>query len=182
MVRAMRFYTLIPRFFADPRTHPATIRWGLPRTGRWKFLSVRKVRQKVLASAGGFWLDHVPLSFFHELPVLWRSRHHFPCPSILGTGTRHWCLAFWDVRHLCSDLLPAWFPFAFDPCQLRSESYFNVDLHAASCCELLHHVKQRLHSFWGLSKNWDVINETYLIKLIAVGGVLTAVFLVLANL
>jgi len=39
-----------------------------------------------------------------------------------------------------------------------------------------------LHSFWGLSKNRDVVDETYVIKLIAVVGVLTAVIQVLANL
>jgi len=39
-----------------------------------------------------------------------------------------------------------------------------------------------LHSFWGLSKNRDIVDETYVIKLIAVVGVLTAVILVLANL
>ena len=50
-------------------------------------------RQKVLASACGFWLEHVPLSLFHGLLLLWRWCHHFPCPSNLGTGTRHWWLA-----------------------------------------------------------------------------------------
>jgi len=70
------------------KTHPATIRWGLPRTGRRRLLSLKRVRQKVLASAGGFWLDQVPLSLFHGLPLLWRSCHHFPCLSNLGTGTR----------------------------------------------------------------------------------------------
>ena len=38
------------------------------------------------------------------------------------------------------------------------------------------------HSFWGLSKNRDVVDETYVVKLIAVIGVLTAVILVLADL
>ena len=42
--------------------------------------------------------------------------------------------------------------------------------------------RKSLHSFWGLSKNRDIIDETYVIKLIAVVGVLTAVILVLANL
>ena len=37
-------------------------------------------------------------------------------------------------------------------------------------------------SFWGLSKNRDIVDETYVIKLIAVVGVLTAVIQVLANL
>jgi hypothetical protein len=62
------------------------------------------------------------------------------------------------------------------------ESFLYVDLHATPCCELLHHVSQSLHSFWGLSKNRDVVDETYIIKLIVVVGVLTAVILVLANL
>jgi len=39
-----------------------------------------------------------------------------------------------------------------------------------------------LHSFWDLSKNRDVIDKTYVIKLIAVVGILTAVMLVFANL
>ena len=124
MVRAMRFGTLVPRFFADPPTHSANIRWGLPRTGRCRFLSGQRVRQKVLASTGGFWLDHVPLSLSHELSFLWRSCHYSLCPSNLGTGTCHWCLAFWDVRHLSSDLVPACFPFAFDPFQLRAINFF----------------------------------------------------------
>jgi len=59
MVRAMRLYTHVPRFFADPPTHSATIRRGLPRTGGRRLLCVRRVRQKVLASAGGFWLGHI---------------------------------------------------------------------------------------------------------------------------
>ena len=63
MVCAMRFYMLVPRFFADPATHSATIQQGLPRTGRRRFFSVRRVRQKFWASVGGFWLDHVPPSF-----------------------------------------------------------------------------------------------------------------------
>jgi len=49
-------------------------------------------------------------------------------------------------------------------------------------CELLHHVKQSLHSFLGLRKNRAIVDETYVIKLIAVVSVLTAVILVLANL
>jgi len=101
---------------ADPPTHSATIRGGLPRTASCRFLSVRRVPQKVLASAGVFWLDHVPLSPFHGLPLLWRSCHPFPCPSNLGTGTCHWCLAFRDFHHLSPDLVPACFPFASDPC------------------------------------------------------------------
>ena len=36
----------------------------------------------------------------------------FPFPSDLGASTRHCCLAFWDVRHLSSDLVPACLPFA----------------------------------------------------------------------
>jgi len=39
-----------------------------------------------------------------------------------------------------------------------------------------------LNSFWDLSKNRDVVDETYVIKLIGMVGVLTAVILVLANL
>ena len=39
-----------------------------------------------------------------------------------------------------------------------------------------------MQPFWGLSKNRDVVDETYFIKLIAVVGVLIAVILVLANL
>ena len=39
-----------------------------------------------------------------------------------------------------------------------------------------------MHSFWGLSKNQDVLDETYVIKLIAVVGVVTALILVLTNL
>ena len=54
------FYLLVPRFFADPPTHSATIWWGLPRTG----LSVQRVWQKNLASAGGFWLGHAPILLF----------------------------------------------------------------------------------------------------------------------
>ena len=38
-----------------------------------------------------------------------------------------------------------------------------------------------MHSFSGLSKNRDIVDETYVIKLIAVVGVLTAFILVLAN-
>ena len=63
----------------------------------------------------------------------------------------------------------------------EQESSFNVDLHATPCCELLHHISQSSHSFWGLSKNRDVVDETYVIKLIAVVGILTAVILVLAS-
>ena len=66
----------------------------------------------------------------------------------------------------------------------EQESFFNVtvDLDVTPYCELLHQIWQSLHSFWGLSKNRDVVDETYVFKLIAVVGVLTAVFLVLANL
>jgi len=39
-----------------------------------------------------------------------------------------------------------------------------------------------LHSFWGLSKNRDIVDETYVITILTVVGVLTAVILVLANL
>jgi len=39
-----------------------------------------------------------------------------------------------------------------------------------------------LHSFWGLSKKRDIVDETYVIKVIAVVGVLTALILVLADL
>jgi len=39
-----------------------------------------------------------------------------------------------------------------------------------------------LHHFRGLSNNRDFVDETYGIKLMAVVGVLTVVFLVLANL
>ena len=67
--------------------------------------------------------------------------------------------------------------FSFDPCQLRARKFFYVDLHATPRCELLHHLKQSLHSFWGLSKNRDIVDDTFVIKLIAVVGVLTAVIL-----
>jgi len=53
---------------------------------------------------------------------------------------------------------------------------------ATPCCELLHHVWQSLRSFWGLSKDKDVVNEINVIRMIAMVGVLTAFFLVLANL
>ena len=98
-VRAMRFYTLVPRFSADPLTDSATIRWGLPRTGRRQFLAARRVRQKVLESAGCSWLDRVPLSLFkfHGVHLLWCSCDLFKCPSNLSTGTRHWCLEFGDI-------------------------------------------------------------------------------------
>jgi len=66
IVRSMNFYTLVPKFFADPPTHSATIWWGLPRTGRSRILSVQRVQQKILASASGLWLDHVPLSLFMD--------------------------------------------------------------------------------------------------------------------
>jgi len=39
-----------------------------------------------------------------------------------------------------------------------------------------------LHSLWGLSKNRDIVDKTYVIKVIAVVGILTSVILVLANL
>jgi len=39
-----------------------------------------------------------------------------------------------------------------------------------------------LHSVWGLHKNRDIVDETYVTKLIAVVGVWTVVFLVLSNL
>jgi len=39
-----------------------------------------------------------------------------------------------------------------------------------------------LHSFWGLSKNRDVVDENHEITVVAVVGVLPAVTLVLANL
>ena len=142
MVRAMRFYTLVPRFLADPPIYSATIRWGLPRARRRRFLSVRRVRQKVLASAGGFWSCYSRFFTYYlscgahvTIPPAIS-----PCPGNLGTGTRDWCLAFWDVCHLPSDLVPACFPFAFDPFHYEQESFFYVDLHATPCCELLHHV------------------------------------------
>jgi len=115
------FYTLLRRSSADPPTHSATIRWGLPRTGRRRFLSMQRVRQEVLASAGGFWLDRMARSLFHRLPLLWLSCHHFR--SNLGTSTRHWCPGVWDVRHLSSDLVPVCFPFAFRPCQWRARKF-----------------------------------------------------------
>ena len=71
---------------------------------------VRKVRQKVLASAFNFWLDRVPVSLFHGISFFWRSCHHFPCPSNLCTSTCHWCIEFWDVRHLSSDSVRRAFP------------------------------------------------------------------------
>ena len=72
-----------------------------------RFLSVRTVRQKVLTSAGGIWLDRepVPLSLFYGPPLLWCSCHHFPCPSNTGTGTCHSCLEFWNVRYSSSNLV-----------------------------------------------------------------------------
>jgi len=72
------------------------------------------------------WLDRVSLSpaLFHGPPLLWRSCHHFPWPSNLGTSTRHWRLEFWDVRHLSSDLVPACFSFNSDPCQSRVRKFF----------------------------------------------------------
>ena len=76
----------------------------------------------------------------------------------------------------------ACFPFASDPCQSRARKFFDVDLHFTPCFELLHHVQQSYYSFWGLSKDLDVIDEIYVLKLIAVVGVLIAVFLVFANL
>jgi len=101
----------------DLPTHFTSILWGLRRTGRCRFLPVRRVRQKVMKSAGGFWLDCVPFFFLNRLPLWWRSCHSFPCPSNSGTGTRHWFLEFWDVCHLSSDLLPVCIPFASDLCQ-----------------------------------------------------------------
>ena len=70
----------------------------------------------------------------------------------------------------------------FRSLSITSKKVFYVGLLATPCCELLHHVLQNLHSFWDLSKNRDVVDETYVIKLLAVVGVLTAVILVLANL
>ena len=64
MARAMRFYTIVPRFSADPRTHSTNIRWGLPRTGRRRFISGRRVRQK--SSGVSRWLlirSHANFSF-----------------------------------------------------------------------------------------------------------------------
>jgi len=83
-----------------------------------------------------------PPSPFHGLPVLWRSSHHFLCPSNLGIGTRHWCLAFWDVRHLSSHLVPACFPSLLILVNHEHEGFLKVDLHwwCHTICELLHHV------------------------------------------
>jgi len=80
--------------------------------------------------------------------------------------------------------VPVCFPSLSILVNYEQESSFYVDLHVAPCCELLHrdHVQQSLHSFWGLSKNRDVVDETYVIKLVAVVGVLPAAILVLANL
>jgi len=58
-VRAMCFYTLVPRPSQHPSSHTASIRWGLPRTGSLWFLSVRRNRQKFLASVGFFWFNCV---------------------------------------------------------------------------------------------------------------------------
>jgi len=44
------------------------------------------------------------------------------------------------------------------------------------------HIEQSFYFCWGISKNGDVVDETYVLKLKAVVGALTAVFLVLANL
>jgi len=136
MVRVLRYYTLVPSFFADPLTHSVTIWWGLPRTRRRRFLTVRRVQQKVLASAGGFWLGHVLLSLFDVLPLLWCSCHHSSCPSNLGTSTCHWCPAFWDIHHLSSDLVPACFPFAFNACQSRARKFTLISMphHAVKSC------------------------------------------------
>ena len=84
-VRAICLYTLVSRPSQDPSSHTATIWWGLPRTGSLRFLSVRRIRQKILASVGFFWLDRVL-----------------------------------DVRHLCSDRVPACFLCASDPCQQQA--------------------------------------------------------------
>jgi len=137
MVRTMRLNMLVPRFLVDPPTHSATIQWGLSRSGRHWFLSVRRVWQKVLASAGVFWLGHVPLSLFHVLPLLWCSCHHSSWPSNLGTCTRHWGLKFWDVLHLSSDLVSACFPVTFNPCQLRVRNFFtliSISHHVVNSC------------------------------------------------
>jgi len=64
----------------------------------------------------------------------------------------------------------------------EQESFLNVDLNATPFCELLYYVWQSLHFGWGLSKDLDVIDEKYDVKLIAVVGVLTTFFLVLGNL
>ena len=70
----------------------------------------------------------------------------------------------------------------FRSLSIKARKFLYIDLHATPRCELLNHVKQSLHSFWGLSKNRDIVDETYVIRLIAVVGVLTAVILVFANL
>ena len=43
------------------------------------------------------WLGHAPLSLFHVLPTSLVALMS-PCPSNLGTGTRHWCLAYWTLH------------------------------------------------------------------------------------
>jgi len=140
MVRAMRFYTLVPRTSADHPTHRATIQWGLPRTVRRRFLSVRRVWQKLIASVSGFWLEYVPLFPFQRLPLVWRSCDHFPCPSNLDTSTRHSCLKF----EMFAIYPQIWCQHAFPSLPIlvsnEQESVLNFDLHATPRCELLHHV------------------------------------------
>jgi len=97
---------------------------------------------------------------FHVLPVLWRSCHHSPCPSNLGTGTRHWCLAFWDVRHLSSDLVPACFPFTFDPCQLRARKFF---LRWSPWNTMLWTPAPRLGKNWAVRQTW-MSHVTYMYR------------------
>ena len=53
----------------------------------WKVLIPFCAKRSV--SAGGIRLDHVPLSLFDGLPLLWCSFHHFLCPSNLVTSTHH---------------------------------------------------------------------------------------------
>jgi len=98
MVCEMRFYTLVPRFSADPSIPSATIRWGLPRTGRRRFLSGQTVRQKVLASAFGFWLKSRATLDFPQTTSLVVLKSLFPVPQL--NRYRHALLMSGILRHL----------------------------------------------------------------------------------
>ena len=154
------------------------------------FCAKTSAESSQLASAGDFWLGHVPLSIFHVLPLLWHSCHYSPCPSNLGTRTHHWWLAFWDVCHLSSDLLSLRFRslsitskiffLPWSPCYTRLVN---------STPSMLHHVielrttSSKVCIPSGVSANIEMLSmKPMYIKLIAVVGIFTVVFLVLANL